>query len=198
MKKLKSLIFVAAICAAFVVNLSAQQTNPVAQEISPVKKALILEYLEVMGVKKNTAEIMDMMLTFQEQETSKTILALAEKDKELSPEMKKEMADSLVKSSAGMYQRLRAAFNEKLNIGRLMEDTALNVYDKNYSESELREIIAFYKTPTGQKIVSSSPKIMQEVMTVFSEKLTPRMQELIKEISEAEFAEMRKTLGGDQ
>ena len=196
MKKLKSIIIVAAICAAFVINLPAQE-KPAGQEISPAKKALILEYLEVTGLKKNTTEITDVMLTFQEQEASKTILALAERDQELSPELKKQMAADLTKSSARMYQRLRTAYNEKLKFPQLLEEIALSTYDKHFSENELREMIAFYKTPTGQKMISSSPKVMQEVMTAISEKISPKVLELVKEISEAEFTEMRKTISVD-
>ncbi len=38
------------------------------------------------------------------------------------------------------------------------------IYDKYYSADELKEIIAFYKTPAGQKMIEVTPKIMSEFL----------------------------------
>lgn len=38
------------------------------------------------------------------------------------------------------------------------------IYDKYYSPEELREIIAFYKTPAGQKMIEVTPKIVSEFL----------------------------------
>ena len=38
------------------------------------------------------------------------------------------------------------------------------VYDKYYSSEELREIIVFYKTPAGQKMIQVTPQIINEFM----------------------------------
>ncbi len=36
------------------------------------------------------------------------------------------------------------------------------VYEKNYSESELVELIAFYETPLGKKTLAAMPQVMQQ------------------------------------
>jgi hypothetical protein len=36
------------------------------------------------------------------------------------------------------------------------------VYDKHYSEAELKDLVGFYKTPTGRKTLSVLPQIMAE------------------------------------
>lgn len=38
------------------------------------------------------------------------------------------------------------------------------IYDQYYSPEELKEIIAFYKTPAGQKMIEVTPKIMGEFL----------------------------------
>lgn len=38
------------------------------------------------------------------------------------------------------------------------------IYDKYYSSEELREIIAFYRTPAGQKMIEVTPKIVNEFL----------------------------------
>ncbi|MDO3427228.1 DUF2059 domain-containing protein [Chryseobacterium sp. APV1] len=40
------------------------------------------------------------------------------------------------------------------------------IYSKYYTESDLDELIKFYKTPIGQKTISNMPLIMNESMEV--------------------------------
>ena len=51
----------------------------------------------------------------------------------------------------------------------------LPVYDNNFSEQELSQLITFYQSPIGQKALAVSPKIMSEALEVtvkyFEEKL---------------------------
>jgi len=42
------------------------------------------------------------------------------------------------------------------------EAIIVDVYDRHFSVDELRQLIAFYQTPVGQKVLSSMPAIMQE------------------------------------
>lgn len=38
------------------------------------------------------------------------------------------------------------------------------IYDKYYSEQEITQMIAFYQTPLGKKMILTTPQIMQESM----------------------------------
>jgi hypothetical protein len=42
------------------------------------------------------------------------------------------------------------------------ENIILNVYDRHFSSQELRQLISFYETPVGQKMISELPVVMQE------------------------------------
>jgi len=50
------------------------------------------------------------------------------------------------------------------------------IYDKYYSPEELREIIAFYKTPAGQKMIEVTPKIMGEFLRASADAVKQRSQ----------------------
>jgi hypothetical protein len=45
-----------------------------------------------------------------------------------------------------------------------LEDAVAVVYASNFSAAELRDLIAFYKTPTGQKLLEKTPLIAQQTM----------------------------------
>jgi len=47
------------------------------------------------------------------------------------------------------------------------------IYARHFSAAELREIIAFYRTPTGRKLLDTSPQLSAEVAAM----ITPHMPE---------------------
>jgi hypothetical protein len=58
------------------------------------------------------------------------------------------------------------------------------IYATNFTAAELREVTAFYRTPTGQKFVQSQTVLAQKSMAVgqqFAQKLFGDMQERIKQ-----------------
>jgi hypothetical protein len=58
----------------------------------------------------------------------------------------------------GEFERSVAAF-----AGETMKYSPA-VYARNFSAQELREIVAFYRTPTGAKALHVMPKVMGDVM----------------------------------
>jgi hypothetical protein len=52
-------------------------------------------------------------------------------------------------------------FHEKRDSKQLM-DLIVPIYDKYYTGEDIKSLIAFYQTPTGQKMISVLPKIMAE------------------------------------
>ena len=190
MQKLKlKFLFLATIIFIFGVSASfAQQT------ISPEKQNLIREFLEVTGAQKNANEMGEMMITYQEKETPKMLASLVENDKSLTATQKQEMQQMMIETAERVSKRYREFFSQKLNIGQMLEEVSYPIYDKNFTESELRDLIAFYKTPTGQKMIQIAPKMTMEAMMAFNEKFTPKLQEFMKETAESELALLKQKL----
>lgn len=189
MQKLKlKFLFLAAIVFVFGGSVSfAQQT------VSPEKQALIKEFQEVTNVRKNANEMIDAMLAFQESQSAQMLSSFVEQDKNLTPAQKQERRQMTAEATERVSKNVRE-FLVRLNIGQTIEEIGLPIIDKNYTESELRDIIAFYRTPTGQKTITIAPKMMMEAMMAFSEKFVPKFQEFIKETTEAELAQMKQKL----
>ncbi|MCC6461938.1 MAG: DUF2059 domain-containing protein [Saprospiraceae bacterium] len=58
------------------------------------------------------------------------------------------------------------------------------IYDKYYTEEDIRQLIVFYESPVGQKMVAQMPAVMQESMAVgqewgreIAEKVISRLEE---------------------
>jgi uncharacterized protein len=88
---------------------------------------------------------------------------------------RKDMKDSKADS---FFERMAA----EINMNTLVE-MIVPVYQKHYTEDELRAVIGFYKTPNGKKMLEKSPLVLQESMEIgqkwgreIAEKVMDRME----------------------
>jgi len=66
-----------------------------------------------------------------------------------------------------------------------MREPMIEMYVEAYTEKELNEIMAFYKTPTGAKSLELMPELTQKGAAISQALATARQAELIKAITEA-------------
>lgn len=86
--------------------------------------------------------------------------------------------------SENMDPTQRAKQNEKIAImmekikvlkSKLDEELVL-MYDKYFSQQEISDLIAFFKSPSGQKYVKVRPEITKEMIMKVMQKYLPEMQ----------------------
>lgn len=74
----------------------------------------------------------------------------------------------------------------KKNIGwEAQKADIINIYKELFSEKEINNLIAFYETPTGKKMVELEPKIQEKLMKMTMARMQKAMPELQKIIMEA-------------
>ena len=73
-------------------------------------------------------------------------------------------------------------------IPQMMDDMAL-IYDKYFTEKEIKDFIVFYKSPSGQRYLSLSPEIMKEFMGTMMQKYMPEIQKTLA----SKMVELKKT-----
>lgn len=81
----------------------------------------------------------------------------------------KQVMGSLITSFKTVYTEVPEEFWDdfvKEVDSREIENMLVPIYLKYYSEKELDDMIAFYKSPTGKKMIESMPGVMQESMEV--------------------------------
>jgi len=62
----------------------------------------------------------------------------------------------------------------------LINEHMLNIYDKYFTHEEVKNLIKFYKTPTGKKMITTMPDIQKDIMTIMMNKHIPEFQEKIQ------------------
>lgn len=161
---------------------SSNTTKPVVKPSAPIisqeKRALIKELLEITESTKNAEQIMDSMVRSELPKLVSAVLKNAPALDSDRPEIQKQFSD-IVSRMAGKY---RDRVVKKIDVNQLIEQVSYPIYDKYFTESELRDIIGFYKSSTGKKAISLMPQIFNDSFQRTNEILMPQMSRIMTEI----------------
>ncbi|MFO0954828.1 MAG: DUF2059 domain-containing protein [Isosphaeraceae bacterium] len=78
---------------------------------------------------------------------------------------------------------MKKFFEKHMSWEGLKEDM-ISIYAGAFSEDELKEITAFYKTPTGKKMVAKMPELMSKGMQLGAQRVANSQSELLQMIQE--------------
>lgn len=142
MKKLNFTIFTVCLAAMlFCADPALAQ-----QRIFSDKKILIEELRQLTGMQN--------LVVKQEVSTSNigdSLMPLVEKDKELTDDQRRELKKQAVEGNERIEKLIRDFMADTTISSQLFDEVFFQLYDKNFTETELREMVVFYRTPTGQK-----------------------------------------------
>lgn len=176
----KILVVSLVLISAFLIKANAQEM------IAPQKRALIKELLEVTETKKMAESITDMMLLQMESNYPAMMSQMLFKAGLLQSEEGEKLKNELIESRLRFLQRFRELYSERVKMTELIEKVYYPLYDRYFTEGELRDLIVFYKSPTGKKSINIMPQLVQESMQKSSELLNPKIIQLTNEILEEE------------
>lgn len=184
--------------ASSTLAVNAQQPPPATKaasgdassKLSESKRATIFELLKITNADANVKRIMDQMMATHQKQYPFIVSSVISSDSSLSEEQKKELAKKLTQRQDQATERMRELFEQKIDLADVMNRVALNVYDKYFTESELKDIVAFYKTPVGQKTLKVMPQVMQDSMDLTRELITPKLGEIIEQLMKEERAKV--------
>jgi len=201
----KILMVTAVICMALSIAVHAQVTSTTtqqndadkAQNISPEKQALIRELIEVTGSKKISEEFLNTMFD-QMQKTMPEIVweGLSEITEitELSPAEQQRLREEITESAQRTSQRFRQLLMQRLDYAQMVGEISVSLYVKYFSEDELKDLIAFYKSTTGRHTLAIMPKLFAESMAKSQERVLPIIKDVMHEISSDEKMKFQKEI----
>ncbi len=137
------------------------------------RRALAEELLNVVQVKENTEKTFAMMKQVVDAQLEKIKSAAGPTDKsaEISARIDKIM--DLVKQEFSWEK---------------MKDQYITLYADTFTEAELKDIIAFYKTQSGQAFIKKQPELMKRSMELAQKRMgeiMPKIQTMTKELEES-------------
>ena len=93
----------------------------------------------------------------------------------------KQLMDAI--NARGLMQAsMQKLFNDSAMLDELERETTA-IYARNYSVDEMRQLLAFYRSPIGAKMLSTMPKVMQESMVASQKIIMPRIGKMVEEMT---------------
>ncbi len=163
----------------------AQTPSPAQEEIPPAKRALLNEYLEVMHIRKSADDILNAALTQMEHDLPEELAASINRDQSLTADERQEALTKINETASRIIERFRLRLGE-IHYSQTVERIALSLYNKYFTEDDLRNLITFYKTPVGQKVIDLLPKLFLESANRVSDEVGPKMRQIMGEIVQDE------------
>jgi uncharacterized protein len=105
----------------------------------------------------------------------------------MQAQMKKAVPDSLQnpEMKTKMDENMKLIMNESKTMANdFVNNEMVGIYDRNFSEQEIKDLIVFYKSTTGKKMIEKTPVIQQETMQIMMTKYIPKFQETIQNMME--------------
>lgn len=119
-----------------------QASTAQAKPIDPVKDADIRSLMELIGAHD---QVRDAVSNFGDQYREKLLATVPNNDK----------GQAFVTSFIESYQK-------KFDVDQLTEQLVV-IYDKHYTDDEIKTLLQFYGSPVGQKVAAETPKINREI-----------------------------------
>jgi uncharacterized protein len=171
----KSLLAVAVLCL-FVLPVGAQNqlgTRPAASVQSlpadAASRDQIMTLLDLLQVRRNMTAMMENMKKVMKDSAEQAF--------------RRKMPNPTAKQLEALHSSIDAA------LGDLPLDEMINavvaVYQRHLSKTDLEELLRFYSSPVGQKLIREQPVIMQESMQAGAEIQNKRMDEILAKVDKS-------------
>jgi uncharacterized protein len=119
-----------------------KQTSAKATSIDPVKDSDIRALLELVGARD---QVQDSVRQTAEQYREKLLATVPNNEK----------GQAFVNATINEYEK-------RYDVDRVTEQLVA-LYDKHYTDEEIKGLLQFYGSPLGQKVASENPKIFREI-----------------------------------
>jgi uncharacterized protein len=161
-------------------------------EISPEKQKAIKELSTLINADNNPEAIAKAMMGQFNSIRTDIVKGIINERNDLTIEEKNALERTLISDTKSANQKFQNRLFEKLEFNALMDDIATTVYDKYYTLEEINDLIAFYRTPTGQKSIKVMQPLMLETMQITQAKLVPKLITVMQELKEEQRQELAK------
>ncbi len=182
MHKIKFILFVFLLTTFCSVSTFAQSATV------ENKKSLISQFRKLTGADKVN---LSLNVSTDIREDFNSLLA---QEKDLTDAQKQELTKSINEANERIDKTAKSFLSDQQTMTKLSEEVIFQIYDKTFTETELKELIAFYQTPTGQKAAAFLPSLSKQVEQAFSQSAVAQLRAIVSPKIEAEQAQFQQKL----
>jgi hypothetical protein len=154
-------------------------TLPVQSESERAAKVgLIKALLESSRATRNAQLGYDTVIDQQMRGLQIALSDRIDKDSKNSPEQKQEAKRLLSIRIGKRMARAKQLMQEKINMTQLVSDSYIKLYDKYFTTQEIKDMLTWYQSATGQKVLDVLPAMTEEMTRLVNASLMPKLKEL--------------------
>ena len=171
---------VLAVLASLAFAVPSLHAQPVA--IDPATEAAVKDLLATMRVRDMMQQSMQQMNAAMPKIMLQGASAAINSNAKLSPEQKKA---ALAKAESEI-PKAASTFTQMLSDPKLYDELiaeTIPLYARRFTAAEIREVIVFYKSPVGAKMLATMPQLMSESMAISQRVMMPRVNAEIQKLS---------------
>jgi hypothetical protein len=156
------------------------------------KRDLIRQLIVVANVKAVSLAGMDSVMKQMDDAMPQILEKSLPSTDQIPPEVKDSVMNIIRQFSVRVSARFRRELPERINFDEVIEQIYLPLYEKYFTEEDLRALIAFYQSPAGKKFISVGIQLQQEAVQRSGELFLPKVLELVGEITKQEEPRLRE------
>lgn len=96
------------------------------------------------------------------------------------------------------YQEVVDAYVHKYADWEALEEDIISIYAKAFTAEDVRDLINFYNTAAGRKLLDQAPTISREIAMLVHARLTDHSADLKQMMMDADFMAFQNALGDDE
>jgi uncharacterized protein len=182
------MLFVSALTVGFFIS-------PVtAQEAVRTKSDLLRDLVMVLQVRENAVKLFDTTIGEMKNQYPQMIAGVVDADPELTPEQRQKMKATANEGIPRFSTLLQERIKQRIDFGQFVEEISYALYDKYFTEAEIKDLTAFYKSPTGKKAITVMPQLFAESVRQGSERIGPIIVKAVNEIIAEERDRMKREI----
>lgn len=162
--------------------------------VSSEKQAVIQELIALVNADNNATQLVEIMDRQMSSTRAAVLESILNDRTDLSEAEKKSLREALSARSEEFGKRFREKLLTKLNYDEMIREISAAVYDKFFTLEEMRDLLAFYRTPTGQKMLKTMTPLMAESMRLTQERLVPKIPIILQELQTEEKQEIEREI----
>lgn len=146
------------------------------------KEQLIKELLVTARSQRNAEMGFNLMMDQMGRGLKEGFLSRIGKDTKMTDEQKAEVTQKGLVYLNSHIQRLKQVAAQKLDLPTLICQIYVPLYDKHYTREDIQAMLAFYKSPIGQKSLDLMPQIVAEATKNMNAVIIPKLQSISAEM----------------
>lgn len=140
-----------------------QTSTPAAKSLDPAKDADIRALLDLVGARD---QVQDSMSQIAEQYREKLLATVPNNEK----------GQAFVNLTINEYEK-------RYDVDKVNEQLVV-LYDRHYTDEEIKGLLQFYGSPLGQKVAAESPKIFREIQETTRTEAAKAVRDALQEAKE--------------